>query len=78
MSKPKQLWATVGPFGEFVGKCCDNCHHFWQDGATASCDLGRALFDDQPVNPHVDWRNDNCIDWVSAYVSRNKQQPTLI
>jgi len=73
------------PYGQYVGKCCPNCHHYWIDDDVEACDLGQQLWDDKyeddPYGGHenwIDYHNDTCPDWISAYVHRNKQQPTLI
>jgi hypothetical protein len=76
MAKTKPSWITIGAYGEYVGQCCDNCHHFWHDGQTFGCDLGRELWDNQIQD--VDYLDDRCPDWISAYLIRHQQQPTLV
>jgi hypothetical protein len=74
-----------GPYGEYCGQCCDNCHHYWDDMETAGCDLGRPLWDEQYLvnylarfDTYIDYLKHTCPDWVSAYLTRKQQQPTLI
>jgi len=73
----KESWMTIGAFGEYVGQCCDNCHHFWNDGKNIGCDLGKQLWD-QHIEQDVDYVDDRCPDWLSAYLIRQKEQPTLV
>jgi hypothetical protein len=74
-----------GKYGHYVGQCCNNCNHYWFDGNNEGCDVGRSLWDLQyfdnqlaGIDSDVDYLNDDCPDWVSAYLTRKQQQPTLI
>jgi hypothetical protein len=78
MGKAKSEWWKVGPYGQYVGQCCDNCNHYWHDGQTFGCDLGRELYDNLPIDDDVPYLEDKCPDWVSAFLARHKDQPTLI
>lgn len=55
------------------------------DDDVEACDLGQPLWDnkyeDDPFGGHenwIDYHNDTCPDWISAYLNRNDKQPTLI
>jgi hypothetical protein len=77
MGKTKESWTSIGSYGEYVGPCCDNCHHFWNDGKNIGCDLGETLWDSQCLQ-NVEYSDDRCPNWISAYVIRHKEQPTLL
>ena len=78
MSRGKETWWKVGPYGPYCGQCCDNCHHFWDDGETFGCDLHLELYDNKVIDDDVPYSEDKCPDWISAFLIRKQHQPTLI
>jgi hypothetical protein len=53
-----------GQFGEFVGKCCQNCRHL--DDLDWVCSKQIMLWDDvNPSRTKVD--NADCPDWETCY-----------
>ena len=81
----KRKTSYVSPYGQYVGKCCWNCHHLWDDGETFGCDLHTTLWDEKyeedylgGKDSYIEYLNDTCPDWVSVYLQRQQQQATLI